>query len=143
VLPLVVVVLLVYTNWNGKQNNERDTAYTDAIHRIIHETGGQGDLAVVEVGAVGFYWPGRIIDIIGLASANPEYVSGVNIEKFFENPPKYILLHDPEWSQEKAIKSNYRFVSSYKKRLEIQSTEFLMILYERESVRIDSEKQLR
>ncbi len=143
VLPLIVVVLFVKTNWNREQRDDRDAAYTEAIHRILHETGEQEDLAVLEVGTVGFYWPGRIIDLTGLVSANSEYISGVNIEKFFENPPKYIFLHNPEWSFENAVKSDFRFVRWYKKRLEIQSVNFPMILYERESVKIDSEKKLR
>jgi hypothetical protein len=70
-----------------------------------------GSIAIVEVGTVGYHMPNHsIVDLIGLTSPNPEYVTGTHNDRFFAEPPSIVLFHAPSVSAfERAIFDDIRF----------------------------------
>lgn len=111
------VLLLAVLYW-GISNRKichldgRDQAYRAIIHEIDRRN-GPGDLAVVEVGTIGYNTSRRILDIIGLTSAAGHFTSSKRMDKFYETPPEYVLLNDPVWMFERAIREDARFDTRY------------------------------
>ena len=51
---------------------------------------------------------------MGLASNNPEYITGANLDKYFRNPAELVLLHNPLWHFERSLYDDLRFRILYK-----------------------------
>jgi hypothetical protein len=83
----------------------------------MHDT-----IAALEVGTLGYYTiNNRVIDLIGLASENPEYISKENIDHFFDQPPRIVILHQPLWHFEKALADDIRFKILYSKGVSLEN----------------------
>jgi hypothetical protein len=88
----------------------RNEAYKKAIHAVLTKYPDASTLAALEVGTPGYYAATiTMIDLIGLASSNHEYITGRYNDDFFENPPKVVLLHNPIWHFERALTEDIRF----------------------------------
>ena len=82
--------------------DEREVSYRNVAAAMVANGIPAGPIALVEVGTFGYYLPDHsIIDLIGLASANPEYVTGRHSDRFFAAPPSTVLFNAPRcrrWS---------------------------------------------
>lgn len=54
-----------------------------------------------------------MIDLVGLTSPNPEFVTGRHNGTFFRAPPAIVLLHAPVWHFERALYDDIRFRMMY------------------------------
>lgn len=114
---LAAVLLLAvhsgYSFWEAEANpriDPRNEAYRKAISAVSTKYPGASTLGVLEVGTPGYFANDvRMVDLIGLASANHEYITGRYNDEFFQNPPKVLLLHNPIWHFERALTEDIRF----------------------------------
>ena len=72
---------------------------------LSQNTAEDASVAVVEIGTIGWYSKRRIIDILGLVTADvSSYVAAGDFESWLKLfPPDYIMVHDPLWEFESAI----------------------------------------
>lgn len=102
-----------YTLWQAPANpriDPRNEAYKKAISAVLTKYPEATTLAALEVGTPGYYAANiAMVDLIGLASSNHEYITGRYNDDFFENPPKVVMLHNPIWHFERALTEDIRF----------------------------------
>lgn len=93
----------------------REVSYQKVAAAMVSNRIPSGPVAAVEVGTLGYYMSGHsIVDLVGLASANPEYASGRHSDRFFAAPPSTVVLHAPSvWMIERAIFEDIRFRMLY------------------------------
>jgi len=121
IVGLVCLISLLghggYSLWQAQVNTRldpRNEAYKKAVGAILADYPQVRTLAALEVGTLGFYAANvKMIDLIGLASSNREYITGQYNDMFFENPPEVVLLHNPIWHFERAISEDLRFELLY------------------------------
>ena len=89
----------------------REVSYQKVAAALLANRVPAGPIAIVEVGTVGYHMPNRsLVDLIGLTSPNPEYVTGRNNDRFFAQPPSIVLFHAPSVSAfERALFDDIRF----------------------------------
>jgi hypothetical protein len=89
----------------------REISYQKVAAALVANRVPAGPIAIVEVGTVGYHMPDHsIVDLIGLTSPNPEYVTGRNNDRFFAAPPSIVLFHAPSVSAfERALFDDIRF----------------------------------
>ena len=92
-------------------HDAREIAYQKVAAALVANRVPAGSIAIVEVGTVGYHMPNHaIVDLIGLTSSNPEYVTGRNNDRFFAEPPSIVLFHAPSVSAfERALFDDIRF----------------------------------
>ena len=113
----VALGLSLYTAWSWSKTQPRDlrdVAYAAVTQQIEDENHPTGKLATLEVGTVGYHTKRSIVDMVGLTSTNPEYITGRNSDHFFANPPQVVLLHKPLWHFERALHDDVRFRIMYR-----------------------------
>ncbi|HET9192386.1 MAG TPA: hypothetical protein VFO21_05885 [Vicinamibacterales bacterium] len=93
----------------------REVSYQNVAAALLAHRVPAGSIAIVEVGTVGYHMPNHsIVDLIGLTSSNPEYVTGRNNDRFFAEPPSIVLFHAPSVSPlERALFDDIRFRMMY------------------------------
>lgn len=97
-----------------QSRDARDVSYQSTAARLKAAGIPSGAIAMVEVGTFGYYLPDHaIIDMLGLASANPEYVTGGHNDQFFSAPASTVLLHSPVWPLERGLYDDVRFRMLY------------------------------
>lgn len=99
---------------NEQNQDPRDQAYRSAAKLLSDAKLPDGKLAALEVGTLGFHNNRSIVDLVGLTSPNPEFISGKHNDEFFANPPAIVLLHQPLWHFERALYDDLRFRLIYK-----------------------------
>lgn len=107
----------------------RDEGYRVAAEKVTELRPTATSVAAVEVGTVGYHLPYRILDLAGLASKNPEMVSGENTEFFFTHLPDVVLLHSPHWHFETAIADDARFDATFEEIGRTAHFAFPMVIY--------------
>jgi arabinofuranosyltransferase len=114
------LMLFAGTAWaafNAIQTPQRDVrneSYKTTIEAIKTQRPNLTKLAALEVGTFGYFMPNQLmIDLIGLASDNKEYLSGAHNDEFFNNPPEVVIFHDPLWHFERGIAEDIRFQMLY------------------------------
>lgn len=133
-----------YSTSPGALLDPRDQAYKEAILKIDSEVEQDGSIATLEVGTVGYHTKRKIIDLVGLTSQNPEFITGEHSDAFFEDPPLIVLLHDPLWHFERTIFDDLRFRIQYELKGRIANPHFPMQYYLRNQERSNfSEAELR
>jgi hypothetical protein len=102
-----------YTLWQAEaapRIDPRNEAYKKAISAVLTKFPDATTLAALEVGTPGYYATNMaMVDLIGLASSNHEYITGRYNDEFFENPPEVVMLHNPIWHFERALTEDLRF----------------------------------
>lgn len=131
VVPALATLILIFITYRGgtERKDTRDQEYKNAILTVDSQIKSKGALGTIEVGSIGYYTNRKIIDLAGLASMNPEYLSSANIDEFYKNPPEILLLHEPLWHFERGIADDLRFEIVYKKQGVIPSDTFPMAYY--------------
>ena len=114
-IALAFVFYTLYTAQFPPRIDQRDAAYRKAIDVLYHKHLPSGALAVLEAGTPGFFSDRTIVDLIGLVSKNPPYVSGDFNDQFFQKPPQLLLLQNPIWHFERGITDDVRFEMLYQK----------------------------
>ena len=100
-----------------------DVSYQSTIARLKADGIPSGPIAMVEVGTFGYYLPDHaIIDMLGLASANPEYVTGGHNDQFFSAPASTVLFHSPLWPLEHRLHDDVRFRMLYEGPMVVSDT---------------------
>jgi hypothetical protein len=129
---IIAVVLLgfIFKSYDVHHIDVRDMEYTATIKAIDNDF-GEGALATVEVGSFGYYTQRKIIDIVGLTSSEPQFISTDNMDRFFTIAPEYILLHDPAWLFAKSIMDDPRFEKTYYLAKKYPQTYLSMQLYKK------------
>jgi hypothetical protein len=71
---------------------------------VENNTAPNASIAMVEIGAVGWYSNRKIIDILGLVNKyNADYIGKSDLYGWLSHyQPDYILRHDPNWKTEKS-----------------------------------------
>ena len=104
--------------------DNRETSYREIGAAMVANRIPAGAIAVVEVGTLGYYLPARpMLDLTGLTSPNPEYVSGEHNDRFFAEPPSVVVLRDPVSPLERAIFDDIRFRMLYDGPVATSTTE--------------------
>lgn len=109
----------------------RDEGYriaTDAVKRVAPAA---PLVAAVEVGTIGYELDTQILDLAGLASKNPELVSGQHTDYFFQRLPDVVLLHNPLWHFESAVFDDVRFEAMYEEVARTNHFAFPMTIYKK------------
>ena len=103
----------------------REVSYQRVVAALVVDRIPAGSIAMVEVGTLGYYMPDHsIVDLIGLTSANPEYVTGRHNDQFFAAPPTTVLFHAPAVSAlERAIFEDIRFRMLYENPVAVNTIE--------------------
>ncbi|XOV89496.1 MAG: hypothetical protein ACFHX7_06325 [Pseudomonadota bacterium] len=91
----------------------RDLAYKALSARLDADKAPPGMLAALEVGTIGFFQDRKIIDMVSLTSENPEFISGIHVDLFYEIAPKIVVVHNPVWPMEEAVYYDPRFDALY------------------------------
>jgi hypothetical protein len=93
----------------------REASYERVAAEMVANGIPAGPVATLEVGTFGYFMPEHtIIDLLGLTSANPEYVTGRNNDRFFATLPATVVLRAPTvLTFEKAIFEDLRFAMLY------------------------------
>jgi hypothetical protein len=112
----------------------RDEGYRIAAEKVHELRPHASSIAAVEVGTVGFHLPYRVLDLAGLASKNPELVSGQNTEYFFTHLPDVVLLHSPLWHFETAIADDARFDATFEEIGRTSHFAFPMVIYGKRNI---------
>jgi hypothetical protein len=117
---LIVALAILLLAMNGyrvghaeRLRDRRDTVYTAIGERITREFPGDGDLALAEVGTVGYVTGRPILDFSGLTSARGQFMTPDQVDTFYNAPPMLVLLHNPPTPQESAIFTDARFDRFY------------------------------
>jgi hypothetical protein len=73
---------------------------------LSENTPKDASVAVAEIGTVGWYSQRRIIDVLGLVTKDvSSYVASGDFDSWIQLfPPDYILVHEPLWEFERAIR---------------------------------------
>lgn len=110
----------------------RDEGYKKAAI-ALEKLGGvpEGSIAALEVGTIGFNTSRPIVDLVGLTSANPEFISGTHNDLFFSLLPAVVLIHSPVWHQERALFDDVRFSLAYEKKMETDDPNFALQIFVR------------
>jgi hypothetical protein len=81
-------------------------AYTSIGKWLKNNTPDSANVAMVEIGTIGWHSDRKIIDILGLV--NPHNADYIGEKKFcnwlFDYQPDFILIHEPVWPQEVSSK---------------------------------------
>ncbi len=112
--------------------DQRDQSYTSVAKKIqtLSPPPISGAVAAVEVGSLSYQLLNRpIVDMIGLTSANPQYLTEQYIDNFFRDPPALILLHDPLWPHELTVANDPRFHYLYEHREVAGNPPFRLTIY--------------
>jgi hypothetical protein len=93
-------------------SDPRDRAYRNASARLMNQPVGD-TIGIVEAGTVGYLTGRHILDLTGLTTDNPEFITGKNNDRFFNNPPTVLAFREPPRPMEKALLSDRRFAHLY------------------------------
>ena len=129
--PLLMLIPAALTLKSGLENPRRDQRSISyaRITREIDENCGEGRLAAVEVGTVGFNTDRTIMDIAGLTSPRGQFVTTQRMDTFYSDPPELLLLHAPIWAHEAAIYTDHRFPLVYEHGVIVSDSHLPMQLY--------------
>jgi arabinofuranosyltransferase len=133
-LPFLLGLYLSWQNQRSLPFDARIHSYIPMIEKIDAAL-GPGELAMVEVGMIGYYTNRPILDLTGLVSSSGQYVSPNRMDAFYERAPQLLLLHDPVWSYENSIVNDYRFPFLYRKSISqanLLDPNYSLQLYERQ-----------
>jgi hypothetical protein len=83
--------------------------YEAAMALIARTDLPDGPIAAMEVGTVGYQTSRPIVDLTGLTSVNPEFLTGKHLDQFFAKLPPLVILHVPVWGMERALHQDPRF----------------------------------
>jgi hypothetical protein len=133
-IPIATSVLFLLF-WSKYLNTStllepKTESYRRTITLIDQKIDKSVNLGVLEAGVPGFYTSRKIVDLTGLTSTNLEYVTGKNNDKFFSNPPKILLLHEPPWHFERAVFDDLRFKIMYRHLFVSQDPYMPMSVYQ-------------
>ena len=94
------------------ETNQRREADSQIVAFVKERFPGK-KLAALEVGTFAFLTDSPMIDITGLTSAEPEFISPRNMDRFFELAPDILILHGRLHGMEASIRNDARFAKSY------------------------------
>jgi hypothetical protein len=63
-----------------------------------------------------------MLDLSGLTSPNPEFITGTHSDLFFATPPPTVLFHEPIWTFERALYDDVRFKMMYGPAVALRDT---------------------
>lgn len=92
--------------------NRRLEAYSQ-IARFVRERFPDSKLAALEVGTFAFLTDSPVVDITGLTSPEPEFISPKNMDRFYELAPDVLILHRGSHGMESSIQKDPRFRQFY------------------------------
>ncbi len=127
--------------FSSQQRDPRNEAYRALTELVNAPHQPEGPVAALEVGTVGYYTPRKIIDLTGLVSTNPEYITGRNLDRFFEQPPALVILHNPPWHFERALFDDLRFKIAYGDGAMVYDPFFPMALYSLKGDRVATTRE--
>jgi len=110
---LSVVFILSHARHTPPILDPRNEMYRSTIEWINSLNLKSGALATLEVGTFGYHTNRKIVDLIGLASKNSEYISGAHNDEYFVEPAQLVVVHLPEWHFERGLLDDIRFKVSY------------------------------
>lgn len=141
IIPALSVMGLIFVTYQDGTNrkDERNESYREAIKVLDSEIKDQESLGTLEVGTIGYYTKRKIVDLAGLASKNPEYLSSAHIDQFYEKPPSVLLLHEPLWHFERGIADDIRFEILFNNKRVIPNPSYPMAYYVRSDTEVSSE----
>jgi hypothetical protein len=114
VAVLFKIGLDVRTAVASQARDGRDEAYQRVAAALREADLPPGPIAAVEVATVAYYLGNhQMLDISGLVTANPQFITGENNDRFFANPPPTVLFHLPIWGFERALHDDLRFKMMY------------------------------
>lgn len=101
--PLFLSAILIY--WGSSLSGIARGPFTPNKNIGIwlnQNTEENTQIAMVEIGTVGWYSNRYIIDILGLVTPlNARFIGGRKFEEWLNHySPDYILIHDPPWPHE-------------------------------------------
>jgi arabinofuranosyltransferase len=105
---------LLWTLSGEGRRDARDELYRNAALALESEQLPAGALATVEVGTIGFHTRREIVDLTGLTSTNPEFLSGQHNDAYFARPARIVLVHHPVWHHERGLLDDVRFAVLYR-----------------------------
>jgi hypothetical protein len=114
VVALAIVWMAVSPLADGYPRDHRDEVYAQVVREVDRLAPNARVLAALEVGTIGDLTRRRIVDLTGLTSANPEYLTGGHTDQFFARPADVVVLHEPPWHFERAIADDVRFSLLYR-----------------------------
>lgn len=126
VIAFVVCVRNVQQAIAFPVRDPRNEAYQRVARTIGEMNLPPGALAAVEVGTFGFFTRRPVVDLTGLVSRNPEYLTGVHTDAFFTTLPRIVVVHEPLWHFERAIADDVRFSLLYDEGLHFPDPFFPM-----------------
>jgi hypothetical protein len=103
----------VYDAATHPARDDRDECYREVIRQIDEGPYPDGALASLEVGALGYFTNRPMVDLLGLTSMNPEYITAEHRDEFFAKPPPLILMRDPPGTFLQALANDSRFKAIY------------------------------
>jgi hypothetical protein len=102
-LLIIALVALLVSNRDKLEYRQKD--YDLIADWVKQYTEGDSDIAMVEVGTIGWYSNRKIVDILGLVT--PYNAGFIGQRKFHRwltiYQPDYILVHNQLWSQEASV----------------------------------------
>ena len=125
---LFFCIFAIYSKGAHFQLDPRTQSYIKAIQTIDRSPDSKkgGDVAILEVGVPGYFTSRKIVDISGLVSENSQYITTENLNNFFESAPSTVLLHEPIWHFERALREDIRFKILYSEYYDIQDANYPM-----------------
>ena len=136
-VAMIVVLMSASVLMRSPAVDPRDEGYRLATEVIKQIAPAANQVAAVEVGTIGYELDTKILDLAGLASKNPELVSGQHTDYFFQQLPEIVILHAPLWHFESAIFDDVRFEATYEEAARTSHFAFPMVIY-RKKTGIDS-----
>jgi hypothetical protein len=122
VLGGVAIAILATWRWLPRQVvpiGAREIAYERLARYVEDEHPQSRSMGATEAGVLGYTLPlrMRLVDFVGLTSPNPEYYTGLHIDRFYRRPPDLVVVHfvpaGGVWHFEKAVVSDPRFSRTY------------------------------
>lgn len=141
IIPIISFLGSIFVTYQDgtDRKDQRNESYREAIVTLDAEIKDQGSLGTLEVGTIGYYTKRKIVDLAGLASKNPEFLSSAHIDQFYDNPPSVLLLHEPLWHFERGIADDIRFEILFKNKKIIPSNAYPMAYYVKADTKITPE----
>src|SRR5262249_4189094 len=103
----------IYDAYRNPARDSRDECYHQAIQIVNAGNYPDGSLAALEVGALGYLTERPVVDLLGLTSPNPQYITHEHLDTFFADPPQLVLIREPPGPFLRALANDPRFKMVY------------------------------
>jgi hypothetical protein len=123
VVVLAVTAVQVQAAFAIQVHDVRDQGYRSVVARLRQANLPPGPIATIEVGTFGYLLDRPMLDLSGLTSPNPEFITGEHSDRFFAAPPPTVLFHEPIWTFERALYDDVRFKMMYGPAVPVRDTQ--------------------